>query len=84
MINLKHLIKVVSIWVSIVYVVCFVGVAIFPQSRELFMRFSLHADISFKSDFFNFGYFISGLIIWNIITILAVWLFAVLFNKIKK
>lgn len=84
MINSKHLIKVASAWVSIVYIVCFAGVAIYPPIRGLFMRFSLHADVSFQSDFLSFGYFISGLIIWNIVTILAVWLFAVLFNKIKK
>lgn len=84
MINSKHLIKVASAWVSVVYVVCFTGVAIYPPIRELFMRFSLHTNVSFQSDFFSFGYFISGLIIWNIMTILAVWLFAVLFNKTKK
>jgi len=84
MINSKHLIKVASAWVSIVYTICFVGVAIYPPSRELFMRFSLHADVSFKSDFLSFGYFVLGLVIWNIVTILAVWLFAALFNKIKK
>ncbi len=84
MINTKHLLKVASAWVSIVYVICYAGVAIYPPTRELFMRYSLHADVSFKSGFFGFSYFISGLIIWNIAIILAVWLFALLFNKIKR
>lgn len=84
MINSKHLIKVASAWVSIIYVVCFAGVAIYPPIRELFMRFSLHSDVAFQSDFFSFGYFISGLLIWNIVVILSAWLFAALFNKIKK
>ena len=84
MINTKHLLKVASAWISIVYVICYAGVAIHPPSRELFMRYSLHADVSFKSDFFSFGYFISGLIIWNIVTVVSAWFFAYLFNKIKQ
>lgn len=84
MINTKHLIKVASAWTSIVYVICYIGVAIYPPIRELFVRYSLHADIAFKSDFFGFGYFISGLIIWNIVAAASAWLFAYLFNRIKQ
>ena len=84
MINTKHLLKVSSIWISIAYVICYAGVAIYPPVRNLFMKYSLHSDVSFRSDFFGFGYFISGLIIWNIAAIAGVWLFAVLFNKIKQ
>ena len=84
MINTKHLIKVASVWESIVYAICYAGVVIYPPVRGLFMKYSLHADVAFKSDFFGFGYFISGLIIWNIITIGGAWLFAVLFNRIKQ
>ncbi|OGG42145.1 hypothetical protein A3A21_02050 [Candidatus Jorgensenbacteria bacterium RIFCSPLOWO2_01_FULL_45_25b] len=84
MIHVKHLLKTSSAWISIVYVVCYAGVAIYPPIRGLFMRYSLHSDISLQSDFFGFGYFVSGLIIWNIVTIAGVWLFAVLFNKIKN
>ncbi len=83
MIDTKHLIKVVSAWMSVVYAVCYAGVAIYPPVRDLFMKYSLHADVSFKSDFFGFGYFISGLVIWNIVAITGAWLFAFIFNKIK-
>lgn len=83
MINTKHLLKVVSVWISVVYAICYAGVAVYPPIRELFMRYSLHADVSFKSDFFSFGYFISGLAIWNVTAIICAWLFAVIFNKIK-
>lgn len=83
MIDTKHLIKISSAWISIVYVICYAGVAIYPPIRDLFMKYSLHADVSFKSDFFSFGYFISGLIIWNIVAVAGVWLFAALFNKIE-
>lgn len=83
MINTKHLVKVISAWISVVYAICYAGVAVYPPIRELFMRYSLHADVSFKSDFFSFGYFISGLAIWNIVAVICAWLFAVMFNKIK-
>lgn len=84
MINTKHLLKVASAWISIVYAICYAGVAIYPAIRDLFMKYSLHADVNFVSDFFSIGYFISGLIIWNVVAILGVWLFACLFNRIRK
>lgn len=84
MINTKHLLKVASAWMSILYVICYVGVAVLPASRTWFMRFALHADSPFMSGYFSIGYFISGLIIWNVVTVLGAWLFAVLFNTIKK
>ena len=40
--------------------------------------------MDFISNFFSIGYFILGLIVWNIVTLANVWLFAFLFNKIKK
>lgn len=84
MINTKHLLKVASVWISVVYVVCYAGVALFPSSRNLYMKYALHADISFKSNYFGIGYFIMGLIIWNVMALLGAWFFAYLFNTIKK
>ena len=84
MIDIKHLLKVTSAWVSVVYVVCYAGVAIYPPIRDLFMQYSLHMKTTFSSDYFGVGYFISGLIIWNIVALLAVALFAYLFNTMRK
>ncbi|OGE86505.1 MAG: hypothetical protein A3J48_00065 [Candidatus Doudnabacteria bacterium RIFCSPHIGHO2_02_FULL_46_11] len=84
MINTKHLLKVTAAWISIVYVICYLGVALFPGIRPGFMRYGLHMGIDFGQNVLNFGTFISGLIIWNIMALVAVWLFAVLFNGIKK
>lgn len=83
MINTKHLLKVATLWVSIVYIVCYIGVAIYPPIRNSFMKYSLHADVKMTSNYLGVGYFISGLIIWNIVVLLGAWLFALLFNKIK-
>ncbi|MDP2598310.1 MAG: DUF5676 family membrane protein [Candidatus Liptonbacteria bacterium] len=87
MINTKHLLKVSSAWISIVYAVCFAGVAMFGGIRPGFMMYALHTNIMNVGMFQNvatFGTFLSGLIIWNIVGLLAVWLFAALFNGIKK
>lgn len=84
MINTKHLVKVMMAWISIVYVVCYFGVAMMPSSRMWYMRYALHADSPFTSSYFGLGYFLSGLIIWNVVIALATWLFATLFNSIKK
>lgn len=83
MINTKHLLKVTSAWISVVYVVCFAGVALFPTSREMFMRYALHSDVALGQSVITITTFISGLIIWNIVAFLAVGLFALLFNKMK-
>jgi hypothetical protein len=84
MIDTKHLLKVTSAWVSVAYSVCYAGVAIYPPVRDLFMQYALHTKTTFPSDYFGLGYFISGLIIWNVVALLAAALFAYLFNTMKK
>ena len=84
MINISHILKVSAAWISIVYVVCFLGVAMFPGIRPGFMWYALHMNVYMGVDIITFGTFISGLIIWNAIALLSVLLFAVLFNSIKK
>lgn len=84
MINITHLLKVTSAWTSIIYVICYSGVAVYPPIRLMTMRYAMHANVNFASGYFGAGYFISGLIIWNTAALLAVWLFAFLFNAIKQ
>ncbi len=84
MINVNHLVKVSVAWISILYVVCFVGVALFPAIRPQFMMYALHANVDTGQNVMTLGTFISGLVIWDIITAIGVWLFAVLFNGMKK
>ncbi|MBI5045743.1 MAG: hypothetical protein HZC14_01915 [Candidatus Niyogibacteria bacterium] len=83
MIDTKHLLKVVSAWISVIYVICFAGVAFFPGIRSGFMRYGLHTKIDLGQNILTFGTFISGLVIWNVATLLAVGLFAYLYNRIK-
>ncbi|MDO8492402.1 MAG: DUF5676 family membrane protein [bacterium] len=84
MINTNHLLKVSAAWISIVYTVCFLGVAIFAPVRSGFMMYALHMRAPAFENVLTFGTFISGLIIWNVVVLLAVWLFVALFNGIKK
>ena len=82
--NTKHLLKVTSAWISIVYVICYAGVALFPGIRPGFIRYGLHMVIDMGQNILTLGTFILGLIIWNVIALLAVWIFAFLYNSIKE
>jgi hypothetical protein len=84
MINLKHLLKVSVVWTIIVYVICYAGVALLPSLRAGFMKYALHTDAVLGQNYLTVGSFIAGLIIWNVIAAIGVWLFAYLFNKIKQ
>ena len=84
MINIKHVLKVSAAWISVVWVVCFAGVAMFPGIGTGFMRYGLRMGNYMGTNILTFGTFVSGLIIWNVIVFLAVWLFATFFNNIKK
>ncbi|MBI4123166.1 MAG: hypothetical protein HY458_02305 [Parcubacteria group bacterium] len=84
MINTEHLLKVTAVWTSIVYVVCFAVIGFFPGVRPGFMMYGLHMNVAGWQNIFSFQTLLSGLIIWNIIAGLSVWLFAFLFNNIKK
>jgi len=83
MINTKHLLKVIAAWVTIVYVVCFVGVALIPGVRPWFMQYALHMNIGMGENILTLTTFISGLVIWNVVAVLGAWLFAFLHNNIR-
>lgn len=78
--NISHLLKVTIWWVSIVYVVCYAGVALFPGIRPTFMLYALHTTANMGENVLTVTTFISGLVIWNVIALLAVGLFARLYN----
>jgi len=84
MIDTRHALKVSAVWISIVYFVCFGGVALVPGIRGWFMTYALHTNVSLLENVMTLGTFISGLIIWNVIAALAIWLFAFLWNALKK
>lgn len=84
MINTKRLLKVTIAWTSIVYAVCYAGVTLFAGIRPAFMMYAVHTQMDLGRDVMTLGTFISGIIIWNIVAVLAAWLFAALWNAIKN
>ena len=84
MINLKRVLTASAILVTILYVVCFVLVAIFPAIRTNFMLYGLHTQTSLGEDIMTIGTFIGGLILWNILAYVAIGLFGLVYNKIKE
>jgi hypothetical protein len=46
MINIKHLLKVMAVSITIVYIVCFGDVALVPAIRPWFTQYALHMNAS--------------------------------------
>jgi hypothetical protein len=86
MIDPKHLLKVVAAWITIVYIICFGGVALIPGVRSWFMHYALHMNVNMNmgENITTLATFISGLVIWNVIGVVGAWLFAFLHNNIKR
>ena len=83
MINTQHLIKAGMAWISILYVVCFAAVIIYPQIRTLVMKYALHVELDLGAAVMTPLTFVTGFALWNIAAALTLGLFAVLFNRIK-
>jgi hypothetical protein len=81
--NLKHLLTVVAAWTAIAYAACYAIIALFPGVRELFVKTALHADVSMTPVPFDIGTLVVGLIFWEIIVILGVWLYAYLYKTVR-
>ena len=85
MIQINRLLKVTVAWTSIVYVVCFGGVALIPGIREFFLQYALHSvNVGIGQNAMTPTTFIVGLIVWNLATLFGVWLFAYLWNTIRN
>ena len=83
MINTNHVLKVTAAWVSVVWTVCFAGVALVPGIRQAFLLYGLHTTTTLGEDVMTLTTFVMGLVIWNVIALLAVGLFAFLFNRMN-
>lgn len=79
MIDTQHARKVAAAWITISYLVCFGAVALFPQARQHFARYALHTEVEIGNVVTPLA-FVTGLVLWNVV---AVALFAVLYNRLK-
>lgn len=84
MINTTHLLKVGAAWTTIVFLICFFGVLFFPNLRYYFPLYGLHMMVPMGANALTLTTFVSGLLIWNVVVSAGLWLFATLFNSIKK
>ena len=82
MINTTKLLKVTVIWVTLVYLVCFLGILAFPALRGWFILYGLHMQISSATTVTTVGTFVSGLVIWNAVALLATYTWSLVWNKI--
>lgn len=82
--NTKQSVKTWVVWINIAYVICYLLVLLFPGLRISFIQALIHTEITGMTDSMSLGNFLMGLVLWNIVTLLGVLLFAFLFNKFKK
>lgn len=84
MINTQHLLKVSMAWISILYLICFGAVAIYPEVRTLFMKYALHVELDLGGAIMTPWTFVTGFALWNVAAVVAIGLFAILFNRIRQ
>jgi len=48
MIKNTQLFKVTAVWVSTIYTICYLGVAFYPNTRGMFMRYARQYDLGSK------------------------------------
>jgi 2TM family of unknown function (DUF5676) len=78
-------VKVGAAWITIAYVICFAGVALFPNIRVVFLQDALHMEANFLGrDIITVRSFVAGLIWWNALMFFGVTLFRVLDGVFSK
>lgn len=85
MFNTARNIKVGVAWMTIAYVICFAVVGLMPATREWFFAYALHYDFELvgRTDV-TAANFIAGLVWWDVLVALGIWLWGALWNRIKK
>jgi hypothetical protein len=76
------LLKVSAVWVTAVYLICFVAVWLFPSLRDWFLLYGLHTQPSPAQSLTTWTTFFSGIIVWNVVAAAAVYLFALVWKKL--
>lgn len=83
MFDTKRYAKIAIAWTTVAYVVCYLVVMFYPPVRSAFFLYALHAEIPFTASVFTSATFIGGLVWWNVLALLSVWLWSFLYNRIK-
>ena len=73
-----------AIVTAIIWTICSLLVAAFPGQMMAFTGHMVHADFSQLNWTMDFPGYVIGLVIWTVDVAFAVWLFAVIYNRLTK
>ena len=83
-INSARVVKTSVVWMTIVYVLCFVVVSMWPGIMGSGMMSSFHAQFNMGPAVMTGSSFVYGLILWDILAAFGAWLFVALYNNFEK
>ena len=83
MLNGAKIAKVTLLWATIVYLVCVLIAWILPSVYTLGAKNMVHFGMTVSAPTLTLAGVIQGLIIWNVLAVVMVWLFVWLYNKTK-
>ncbi len=82
--NPKAMAMASAIVTAIIWTICSLLVATLPAQMMAFTGHMVHADFSALNWTMDFPGYVIGLVIWTVDVAFAVWLFAVIYNRLTK
>lgn len=83
MLNSAKIAKVTVVWMTILYIICTLIAAILPGIYAKFAGLLVHFGAVSQKPNITFLSAIVGLIVWDIVVYIAVWLFVAIYNRTK-
>jgi len=82
--NTTRAVKIGLAWINITYVFCYVVLGLLPVVRPSALPYILHLNVGPVENIFTFSNFLVGLILWNVIVGVSIWLVGFLAGYIKN
>ncbi len=82
--NTFRAVKIGLAWINITYILCYVLFGLLPVVRPSALPYILHLNVGPVENIFTLSNFIVGLILWNVIVGVGIWLVGFLANHIKN
>ena len=82
--NTTRAIKIGLAWINITYVLCYMILGLIPVSRPSMLPYILHMNVGPVENIFTLGNFFGGLVLWNVIVGVGIWLVGFLARYIKN
>ncbi len=80
--NTMRVIKIGLAWTTIAWTVCYLLLGLIPGLGSAIVPYLVHMNVGAVENIFNFGTFIIGLILWNVIIAAGIALAGLLSNYI--